>query len=77
MTGKRLLVKVGGDCQKWRQEHGIKVEELAKVIGYSPYTIYAFEQGRLDSLKIFLLYLMFGYTIGGDDISQLFKNYCN
>ena len=77
MTCKRLLVNVGSMCQKWRQERGLKVDELAKIVGYSPSTVYAFEQGRLDSMKIYLLYAMMGFQLGGDELRRLFKNYSN
>lgn len=77
MTGKRLLVRVGSDCQKWRQEHGIKVDYLANITGYSASSIHAFEQGRVDSMKIFLAYILIGYKMTEEQAWHLFKNYSN
>ncbi len=66
--GKQILKHIGAKCKEFRTETlNMTQKEVAQVLGYSPYTISWFENGRNDNCEIFLFYVKHGllerYTI--------------
>lgn len=63
MSRTYKLIEVAKACKVFRMEQGYTQSEVAEEIGYSVGNVSAFEQGRNDSISIFMWYLDRGFTI--------------
>lgn len=57
------LKELGAICRKFRVENGITVREIARLCNYSVWNVYKFEQGVIDNVSIFLVYLHLGLQL--------------
>lgn len=58
------LKQLGEDCRHWRVENGITQSEIADKAQTSRQAVSQFENGGLNSLRIYCAYLEFGYKSG-------------
>lgn len=70
---KSALSHIGIRCRNFRKSNNIKVEDVASLTRYTTWSVYAFEQGRLNSLTMLMAYVALGFKdfddtdIFGDD----------
>lgn len=57
------LKRLGKLCREYRINNDISIEELATKSHYSVWSIYAFEQGRMNNASILLVYMSYGFTL--------------
>lgn len=70
-----VLKHIGKICRDFRKERGITVDEIAEKTYYSKWNIYAFEEGKVNNIMIFLTYIDLGMTLTRRDICRVLKKY--
>jgi transcriptional regulator with XRE-family HTH domain len=68
------LKELGRICREFRKEQGISVKEIASKCSYTPWNIYKFEQGNIDSASILLVYMFFGLELDRRTICHVLTN---
>lgn len=58
---KSALLHIGIRCRNFRRSKHIKVEDVASLTRYTTWSVYAFEQGRLNSLTMLMAYIALGF----------------
>lgn len=59
---KVLTVKdIGTRCKNFRKANNLTTQDVAALTKYSAWSVYAFEQGRLNSLTMLMAYVALGF----------------
>lgn len=62
MMSKVLSVKdISTRCKNFRKANNLSTQDVAALTKYSAWSVYAFEQGRLNSLTMLMAYVALGF----------------